>query len=229
MDVSAILDESLGALSRPLPAKAAQFLLVLSLIDRTVLPRQIALLAKEGSLVLVVAERRAQLADGELLSARDLVARIAGFCRTAALLRHKVRAARVVPLGSSAAELVNAQDLAASDAFGLETGAEVFSFDDRGWPLKMPEGADVKSMVSAWLLHLWMQGWLKRRAGAFGERVFLATTAGNNVRELAFHLSPEKTDIMTVEPSDLGRLLAAWRITTAPPPQRAKASQPSEG
>jgi hypothetical protein len=228
MDVSAILDESLGALSRPLPAKAAQFILVLSLIDRTVLPRQIALLAKEGSLVLLAAERRAQLANGEPLSARDLVARIAGFCRTAASLRHKVRAARAAPLGFSVAELVNAQDWGASGAFGLETGAEVFSFDDHGWPAKMPEEADVKSMVSAWLLHLWMQGWLKRRAGAFGERVFVATTAGNNAREFAFHLSPEKTDIITVEPRDLGRLLAAWRIMTAPP-QHAKASQPSEG
>jgi len=218
MDVSAILDENLDILSRPAASRAAQFLLVLSLIDRTVLPREIAFMAGEDSLVLMAAERRAQLASGQPLTARDLSARIVRFCQTTSTVQHKVRAATTLPLGFGAAELVNAQEWGVPGSAGassLPMQVDVFSFDAHGWPVRMPEGTDAKALVSAWLLHLWMQRWLKRRTGIFGDRVLLATSAGT-AREVAFHLSPETTDIMAVGPSELGRFLAAWRVVTGP-------------
>jgi hypothetical protein len=218
MDVSAILDENLDILSRPDASKAAQFLLVLSLIDRTILPREIVVTAGEQKLALAVAERKVQLAGGRTLAARELAARIAGLCGGAATLQHQVRAAEGAPAGFGVAELVNAQDWGAPGPAGsaaLPMEAALFAFDERGWPVRMPEQTDAKAMVSAWLLHLWMQSWLKRRAGIFGERVLLATSAGRE-REVAFHIAPEKVEIMAVEPSDLGRLLATWRVMTGP-------------
>lgn len=219
MDVSAILDENLDILSRPAASKAAQFLLVLSLIDRTILPREIALTAGGESLVLAVAERKAQLAGGPPLAARDLAGRIVRFCRETAVMQHKVRAVspvRLVPGALGVPDIVNAQEWTGAgspDDAILPIDVNMFAFDAAGWPLRMPESADAKAMVSAWLLHLWMQSWLKRRAAIFGERILLATAAGTS-REIAFHIAPEKVEIVAVGPTELGRLLASWRVVT---------------
>ena len=216
MDVNTILDESLKTFSRPAASKAAQFILMLSVIDRTVLPRRITFANGRGTFVLAVADRRAQVDSGAELSAAALVARMAGFCMDAHALRHEVRApeATVIPAGFTIGELVNAQPVA---SIGAEPGAisaarPGFTFDERGWPVKIPEETSAKSVVSAWLVHLWMQSWLKRREALLGGSVLMTTTTGTRSRELAFRFSPRATELMTLGSGELGRLLAAWRL-----------------
>jgi hypothetical protein len=217
MDVNTILDESLKTFSRPAASKAAQFILMLSVIDRTVLPRRITFANGRGTFVLAVADRRAQVDSGVELSAAALVARMAGFCMDAHALRHEVRAPDGVamPAGFTIGELVNAQQAVAS--IGAEPGAisaarPGFTFDERGWPVKVPEETSAKSVVSAWLVHLWMQSWLKRREALLGGSVLMTTTTGTRSRELAFRFSPRATELMTLGSGELGRLLAAWRL-----------------
>jgi hypothetical protein len=217
MDVNTILDESLKTFSRPAASKAAQFILMLSVIDRTVLPRRITFANGRGTLVLAVAERRVQVESGAELSAAALVARMAGFCMEAHALRHEVRApgSAEMPAGFTIGELVNAQQGAASG--GAEPGVisvarPGFTFDDRGWPVKIPEHASAKSVVSAWLVHLWMQSWLKRREALLGGSVLMTTTTGTRSRELAFRFSSRATELATLGSGELGRLLAAWRV-----------------
>jgi hypothetical protein len=224
MDVNAILDESLKTFSRPAASKAAQLILMLSLIDRTLLPRQITFTNGRGHLILTVSDRKAQVAEGSGTSAAELITRMAGFCMSATALRHEVRAAKAPLMGGfTIAELINAQDGASSTArSGAPAGAEGFTFDERGWPLRMPDDTGAKSLVSAWLVHLWMQNWLKRREDVLGDTVLMTTTAGTRSRELAFRFSPKATEIMTFGPSDLGHLLAAWRMAPTQPPRQAE-------
>jgi hypothetical protein len=219
MDVNAILNESLKTFSRPAASKAAQFILMLSVIDRTILPRRITFTNSRSRLTIIAADRKARLADADELgdSQTDLTSQMVDFCLKASALKHAVRSAKPGAAGVTISELVNAQRIGsgatAESSIPRETGG--FKFDERGWPLTMPEDASAKSLVSAWLVHLWMQSWLKRREEMFGDTVLMVTTEGNRSRELAFHFSPRTTDIMSLGPGELGRLLAAWRIAGA--------------
>jgi hypothetical protein len=220
MDVNTILDESLKTFSRPAASKAAQFILMLSVIDRSVLPRRAVFANGRNNLAVVVGERRVQRADGVPMSAAAFVALMTEFCRDAHALRHEVRAADAPPAtgGFTIAELVNSQQLAAAasavrSVAARSIGAEGFTFDERGWPLTMPHDSGAKSLVSAWLVHLWMQNWLKRRDTLLGDTVLMTTTAGARSRELAFRFSPTATELVTFGLPELGRLVAAWRMS----------------
>lgn len=220
MDVNAILNESLKTFSRPAASKAAQFILMLSVIDRTILPRRITFTNGHGRLGMIVADRKAQLVEEDVAesSAAELTGRMVNFCLEASVLKHEVRAAKPrIAAGLTISELVNVQPTpelsAAQSGLPGETGG--FKFDERGWPLKMPDDAGARSLVSAWLVYLWMQSWLKRREAMFGDAVLMVTTEGSRSRELAFHFSPKTTDLLSLGPGDLGRLLAAWRTAGA--------------
>lgn len=219
MDVNAILNESLKTFSRPAASKAAQFILMLSVIDRTILPRRVTFTNGRSRLTLIAADRKVRLADdGESADAKtDLTTQMVDFCLKANALKHEVCAAKSGAGGLTISELVNAQQFESSataeSPMPRETGG--FKFDERGWPLKMPEDASAKSLVSAWLVYLWMQNWLKRREEMLGDAVLMVTTEGNRSRELAFHFSSTMTDIMSLRPGELGRLFAAWRIAGA--------------
>lgn len=235
MDVNAILNESLKTFSRPAASKAAQFILMLSVIDRTILPRQITFTNGRTRLTVNAADRKARLAGDDALpnGEADLVHQMADFCLTANEIKHEVRAAKAgaTASGLTISELVNAQQSESGATFGTAMPREAggFKFDERGWPLKMPEDASAKSLVSAWLVYLWMQNWLKRREEMLGDAVLMVTTEGNRSRELAFHFSPGTTDILSLGPGELGRLLAAWRIAgagLAGKPDRQSASPP---
>jgi hypothetical protein len=222
MDVNAILNESLKTFSRPAASKAAQFILMLSVIDRTILPRCITFTSGHNSLTIIAAERKARLADDDERqgATADLISQMVGFCLKAKELKHDVRVAKPgagASAGLTIPELVNAQQIASGAADSSLMPREIggFKFDERGWPLKMPEEASAKSLVSAWLVYLWMQSWLKRREEVLGDAVLMVTTEGSRSRELAFHISPKTAEILSLGPGELGRLLAAWRIAGA--------------
>jgi hypothetical protein len=214
MDVNAILNESLKTFSRPAASKAAQFILMLSVIDRTILPRRITFTNGRSRLDLLAADRKASFTDdGE---GTDVTARMVAFCLEATALKHEVRAVKGGAVGQTISELVNAQPIPGANgqnAIPRDLGG--FKFDERGWPLRMPEDAGAKALVSAWLVYLWMQNWLKRREEMLGDAVLMVTTEGTRSRELAFHFSPKTTDMMSLGPGELGRLLAAWRLAGA--------------
>jgi hypothetical protein len=224
MDVNAILDESLKAFSRPIASKAAQFILMLSVIDRTILPRQVIFSNGRGQLRLAVAERKARRLDDAGLPAADspsdLVQRMTRFCLEADALKHEIRPAKPAssPPGHGIAELVNAQQPASVTPAGPvgEPHSDGFRFDERGWPLAIPDASSAKSLVSAWLVYLWMQSWLKRHDEMLGDSMLLVTTEGQRSRELAFRFSPKATQIMSLGSAELGRLMAAWRVEGTP-------------
>ena len=214
MDVTAILDESLRTLSRPGAPKAAQFILMLALIDRAVLPRRIVLANGRARLTLLAMDRRALLKSDAALAPADLTARLADFCLDAHALSHEVHACAAPPAaGFTISELVNAQGEGGTHQALLSRvrDAEGYSFDNRGWPLRIPNAASAKPLVCAWLVHLWMQSWLKRREELLGDNMLLATTGGRRSRELAVRVTPGEVDIMSCATQDLGRLLAACR------------------
>ena len=223
MDVNAILNESLKTFSRPAASKAAQFILMLSVIDRTILPRRITFANGRGHLRLLACDRKAHSSEAgqPAGSGVDLVLRMVRFCLEAHVLRYEVQAARpAAGAGFTISELVNLQRAPARTA-GIPAEVAGFTFDEQGWPLVMPEGNSARSLVSAWLVYLWMQNWLKQREETLGDSVLLVTTEGRRSRELAFRFSPKSTEtaksteIMSFVPGELGRLLAAWRLTAA--------------
>lgn len=226
MDVTTILDESLKTFSRPAASKAAQFVLMLSVIDRAVLPRQIVFINGRAKLGLIAVDRRAQL-DGETaLSPAELTTRLASFCRDTHALNHEVRACAAPSVaGFTISEIINAQtNVKAQDGplSGIP-GAETYRFDDHGWPLRISPSASAKALVSAWLVHLWVQNWLKRHEKLLGDRLLLTTTSGVRSRELALRFSPGDADMMAFASQDLGHLLAACRAFAGS--QRAAADE----
>jgi hypothetical protein len=214
MDVTTILDESLKTFSRPAASKAAQFILMLSVIDRAVLPRRIVFTNGRARLGLIAVDRRAQLDGDAALSPTELTTLLASFCRETHALSHEVRACDAPrAAGFTISEIINTQtDVKAQDGpLSKIPGAEAYRFDDHGWPLRISPSAGAKALVSAWLVHLWVQNWLKRHEKLLGDSLLLTTTGGVRSRELALRFSPGDADMMAFASQDLGQLLAACR------------------
>lgn len=203
--------------------RPAWFIALLTLIDRTVLPRRMTVGNGWSELSLGVAEGRARLlnvtaghGNGGDASA-EVASRLAALCTPARPLKYSLAAwEQQPPAGYSIAELVNVQAKALSDARrAFEVGTDGFGFDADGWPLAMPEHAGAQALVASWRTAIWTRNWHKRSEAVLGGDMLMVATVGDRPHRWAIHSSQGGAEISAIAPEDLGRLVSRWRAQSA--------------
>jgi len=188
---------------------ARNFLKVLGLIDRTVLPRRLLLSNGITGLVLIAA-RGCALLDGRDArssgaSLTDLSAAIVRLCSGGRPVTYRVEPvapASSAPAGHSAVAIVNAQ--APSAAVGEEDG---YRFTPGGWPMAAPEKASFAALDAAARIAEAMARW--EGLDAEGPALILAVGDGAPV-PLSVTLQGGLT-ITTTPPAHLGQIISRWR------------------
>lgn len=207
--------------------RPAWFIALLALIDRTVLPRRIAVSNGIAELLLGVADGKVRLlssgaaeADGTRGSA-ETARRLSELCTPARPLSYSL--GPWTPQGASGhsiADLVNAQG--DDDARGehrradFHVGAEGFEFNAEGWPVSMPDHASGRALVAAWRAHLWMMTWKSRSRTVLGGEMLIVATPVKGPHRWAIHASPAGVEISAVGQEELGKLISRWRAQSVP-------------
>ncbi|MBX2806555.1 MAG: hypothetical protein KTR19_11330 [Hyphomicrobiales bacterium] len=199
--------------SPPRSIAAQNFLSVLRLIDRTIIPRLIVLNNSKTTLKLVVARQRASVKNrsGEISSAQDLLAAILTLCTEDLPITYRLEAIPEpdsIENAHTAAAIVNAQSQS-DDAFADEL-AKAYSFTRNGWILSAPPDCAYASLDAAARIATKAAGWAK-----------LDDQGSNNpplILVISDHLPDERTvsvegavTITATPPSLLGKLVSQWR------------------
>ena len=190
---------------------ARNFLKVLGLIDRTVLPRRL-LLSNGMSGLALIAARGCALLDGRDArsggaSLPELSAAIVRLCTAGQAVTYRVEPVATVPSlpsGYSAAAIVNAQDTSAVAVVGEGEG---YRFTPGGWPLAAPAKASFAALDAAARI----AGALARWDGldADGPALILAVAEAAPA-PLSVSLEGGLT-ITATPPAHLGQIISRWR------------------
>ena len=197
----------------PRDAGAENFLRVLGLIDRTVLPRRLVLSnGGSGELVLLAARQCAALEGGASAvdggSAEDVAAVIARFCASADGITHHVEPLAQAPAGYGVAAIVNAQPWAGPDA--REGAGRRFRFSAQGWPLAAPSGATFTALEAASRMARAMAGWRSRRKGLLDGPALLVAVSEDLGEEVSIAIDGGLA-LTAAAPAQLGRIVSRWR------------------
>lgn len=224
MDADAFVKKYSSLANYEADSIVASFIVVLSVIDRTILPRSITFSNGATSLKLAVAERKARLLDhsrhveGSADGCAYLMRQLTSLCRRAPI-RHTIRSMnRTNADGYRIAQLVNSQYPAPlSSTFDNAFAHMVsnrFSFDQKGWPVAMPADAPAGALDYAWRSNLQMRRWLENARKACGSNVLMITTSRENLAKIAVHASPTHTDLLPVNTTEMGQLISAWKASS---------------
>jgi hypothetical protein len=212
-----------GELTTSAHLRSAWFVAMLSVIDRTALPRRIVFTNGIGELALDVVQRRMRLISGaperggSELSRSQAAAQLAVFCEPARPVSYGLRA---IPAprsdGYSIAELVNAQSQSHASAElpeGLQDSSRRhnFGFDQAGWPLSMPANATAKSLIAAWRANIWMQGWVQRNQNMLGGEILVVAAPAERSYRLSYLSSPGGSELKVFGSENLGQVISEWR------------------
>jgi hypothetical protein len=225
MDADAFIKKYSTVSNYEADAVAASFILALSVIDRTILPRVITFQNDAASLRLAVAGRKAHVMDRRRLYEKGqdecahLVQLLAAICKRAPIKRTIRSMDRADDGGYNVSQLVNSQYPAnistAFDSSIAHTSPGKFSFDQKGWPVAMPEDTSAKALDNAWRSTIGARGFLDRTRKACGSTVLMIAISSEASAKVAFHASPERTDILPVSTSSLGQLISAWKASSS--------------
>jgi len=191
---------------------ARNFLKVLGLIDRTVLPRRLLLSNGVAGLALIAArgcallDRRDARSSGSSLA--DLSAAIIRLCAAGRPVTYRVEpvaAAPSAPAGHSAVAIVNAQEPSAPSAAVGE--GEGFRFAPGGWPIAAPAKACFAALDAAARIAEAMARW--EGLDADGPALILVVGDGAPA-PLSVSLQGGLT-ITTTPPAHLGQIISRWR------------------
>lgn len=195
--------------------EARNFLKVLRLIDRTILPRRLLLSSGSARLTLI-AERqcavlgngRASVHPGSLKSVVEAVARLCSSTLPVTYSLEPISPASVARPGFSAIAIVNAQTC-------LETGADSrdighFRFAKNGWPLIAPPEAPFASLEAATRIAWGMKDW-KGLPLENGDTPILILAVSDGLNEdLSISVEGDLTIVATPS-ARLGPLILRWR------------------
>ena len=194
----------------PSPRLEAQnFLRVLGLIDRTILPRRVFLTNGRANLVLIVARSGASLDNPRSAgqSLEGLTKAITRFCASGRPVSYRLEPASRAPSGHAAIAIVNAQDLA--ERPGENRIVRQYSFTKNGWPLATPPRASFASLMGAAHIARAMASWDARNGNSAEPTLILAISDGLT-EDMSVSLDDRLT-ITTTPPAQLGRIVSRWR------------------
>jgi hypothetical protein len=194
---------------------AQTFLKVLSLIDRTILPRRLLLTNGSARLALVVARQRASLADAKggirQCTEETLASMITRLCIAGAQMAYRLEPISPAPpadAGFAAMTLVNAQDMSEAPDDSLDVNH--YRFSKTGWPLAAPAQASVASLEAAARLAWAMAGWQGRHGDKLKSQTLILAISEALPHDLSVSVAGDVT-ITSTPPAMLGRLVSRWR------------------
>lgn len=195
--------------------EAQNFLKVLKLIDRTILPRRLFLTSDTGQLVLVAEQQCAALesdrASIHLSSLESVTAAIEQLCASGRPLTYSVEPISPAPAAQpkfSAIAIVNAQTCLATGQDGQDPGN--FRFAKNGWPLMAPPEAPYASLEAATRIAWAMSGWQRLPLEKGDAPVLILAVSDSLDEDLSVSIEGDVA-IVATPPSLLGRLILRWR------------------
>lgn len=202
----------MAAAGTPAAIGVQNFLKILGLIDRTIVPRRLVLFNGVADLILLVAQQCACLesasSDRRSPSLEITAAAIAHFCAVEQHVKHRLEPILRAPAGYSAIAIVNAQD-----GTRLEQNADGprhYRFARDGWPLAAPPKATVASLAAAMQIAQAMEGLCSSTDKQLDTPTLIIAVS----EELTEDVSVSAGDILTVAttpPAQLGRIVSRWR------------------
>lgn len=181
---------------------------VLSLIDRTILPRRLFLANDTAELVLVVARQRASLegrqTEADAATAKGLANAIARLCTFGHSVTHRLETAsprRSTDAGFPAIAIVNA----------LSEGAapSQYRFSRDGWPLAAPAGSSFTGLTAAVRIASAMSRWQERHSGLMEAPMLLLAVSEGLPGAVSISIEDGLT-VTTTPPGQLGQFVSRW-------------------
>ena len=204
------------AASAALPDIQAQnFFKVLSLIDRTVLPRRLTLTNGASSLVLTVARQCASLTDTGMDtpsgSLEGVAAAIVHLCAGGRPISHRLEPSSrrgSEPAGFPAIAIVHAQ---AGHVSPDEAGkTRHYLFAKTGWPLALPANASFTAFRAAARIAWTISRWEDRHGGKLSPPMLILAVSEEISEGLSVSVEGGLT-VTTTPPAQLGHLVSRWR------------------
>jgi hypothetical protein len=185
---------------------ARNFMKVLELINRTILPRRLSLSNGTTWLVLIAARQQAWMESAGTHSAADVAKAITNLCAPGDPVRWGIEALETEPKGQghSAIAIVNAQ---AGTALTLDGVVADYRFRDDGWPLVAPTGATFASLNAASRIAAAMSRWTPEAKGE-GTTLFALAEGLPQAVSVAIDGGPA---IISTPPGQLGQIVSRWR------------------
>jgi hypothetical protein len=189
------------------PETARNFLRVLNLIDRTILPRRIVISNGVSELVLHVARRRwlatPAVAD---VQARKLME----FCAMSKAISHRIEALPKADPGSGLAAADLAEAALRTSPSAPTADSEAYAFSSEGWPVAKPSSASPETLLKAWMLADALTHWHARHQSALSSPALLVAVAPDSHGEMTIELGCGLTASATAA-QGLGQLIARLR------------------
>jgi hypothetical protein len=188
--------------------EAQNFFKVLSLIDRTILPRRLFLANDTAELVLAVARQRASLegkqTEADAATPKSLADAIARLCAFGRSVTHRLETAsprRSAHLGFPAIAIVNA----------LSEGAVPgeYRFSRNGWPLAAPAGSSFTGLTAAVRIASAMSRWQQRHGDMVEPPLLLLAVLEGLPGAVSISVEDGLT-VTTTPPEQLGQFVSRW-------------------
>lgn len=201
----------------PLPdLRLRNFLKILGVIDRTVLPRKVLIADGPRNLALMVARQRAfrpewrePVSAGLLQSLALAIIDIAGSDRQVEIRVEAAPAPPVEGIGVTAAQIVNGQ---ASSPGGEEGGEPLgFSFGENGWPLAVPPGASLAMLSVAAGFASAMSAWQRRHQGEVAAPMLVLGVSSAGTPEMSVSVG-DGIVVARAGLAQLGQVVSQWRL-----------------
>jgi hypothetical protein len=204
------------ATGNPSPAIGAEnFLTILGLIERTILPRRLLLFNGAADLVLLAARQRASVGgehpETELASLESTAAAIVHFCATDQPVTCRLEAVARAPAGYSAVAILNAQGNAGAQ--GTDGGSRHYHFAADGWPLSAPSDAPFAALAAAARIARAMRGWRALSGGPPETPTLIIATSETLTEDVSVSIG-ETFTVATTPPAQLGQIVSRWRNRT---------------
>jgi hypothetical protein len=194
---------------------AENFLKILGLIERTILPRRLLLFNGVADLVLLAARQRASIggerSEAKLASVESTAAAIAHFCAAGKPITCRVEAVARAPTGYSPVAILNAQGKAGAQ--GMGGGSRHYHFAADGWPLSAPSDAAFASLAAAARIARAMRSWRALSGGPPDMPTLIIATSETLTEDVSVSIG-ETFTVATTPPAQLGQIVSRWRNRT---------------
>lgn len=191
------------------------FLKILGVIDRTILPRKVTIANGPASLPLIVSRRRAFSVEWRAAAAESLVqslaSAIAGVARGDAPVAIRVEATSAPPTdraGFTAIEIVNGQ----TDGPVAEGGIDFHSyrFDRTGWPVSTAPESSFAMLTAAARFASDMSGWQWRHQDKVASPMLILAVSPTAAPDLSVSIG---NDVVVARAglAQLGQAVSKWQ------------------
>jgi hypothetical protein len=194
---------------------AHNFLRLLAVIDRTILPRKILIANGQDSLTLTVARQRAFIPrQGQMSSAWDLQSlalAVADICRPPQPIDIRIEASPSSAedaIGFTAIEIVNGQTPEASPAEGVHL--QDYRFTPDGWPVAAPSGGSLAALAAAARFTTAISDWQTRHQGRLQTPMLILAVSPEAASDLSVSVGKDVV-VARAGSAQLGRVVSEWR------------------